>query len=380
MVSTMLEGTPRADRIQFGPIHADYVAFTSINELPQVRTSYGEEALSDLSTAIIHNPEIEHATELKSDDFELLSPIKVGRHDAVSAKRYIRDHADYFQIPKKAQIDTNELVSDGEGGTIISIAGHRRKRAIQTLMQRFAIPAEQVAIAADIRQNISFADAMGMQLRENVYERPAVQDEARAIDLFYRSIKNRDGAAPSIAEFSQQLGYGQTKVRDALAYASLPERIQAYTQDSLLPYSTVRRMKTLADAYTLFYADLKDPVRIAQNVEHELVTFANQMVNMDLSGSTEQRRAKMIDNKSKEIFGQAEYQQEGLFLLESATPQARRATSDRQLSQLAMRVIQHQIDQGAVTSETLQEIIERAQQALLSQQENTTPELFGDTA
>lgn len=370
------------DPILFGPIHMEYVPLAAINELSQVRTSYNSEALQDLATSIINNPTIEdHPEAISSRDFDLLNPLKVGRHTKKSAARYIQAHGDYYEISVQDRQNVDDLTPLDDDTAIISIAGHRRKRAITLLMRQFNLDPSEVFVAADVRQEIRFVDAQAMQLRENVYDRPPAQDEARAISLFYEDIMHRTGATPSIVHFAAQLGFSETKVRDALSFACLPERIQAFTNDGLLSYTTVRRVKTLQDAYKRYYAHLDDSALIEKNVEHELVTFCNQMVAMELSGNTEQRRARMIENKSKEIFGQAEYQQEGLFFLESATPQIRRQTSSQQLSRLAFNVITHQIRQSELSLDALNELEEALRIAKnLAHSRHTTFDLLDDAS
>jgi len=342
--------------VYFGPKYLNYVPLTAINELPQVRAKYDQDSLNELATSIVVDASVEgHAEDVTSAAFDLIKPITVGRHDRASARRYINDHAEYYRIARKDRVSVSDMVPMDDNSRIISIAGHRRKRAIQLLLGRFEIGPEDAMVAADERWNVSFAQAQGLQLRENVYDRPPAQDEARAIDLFYRDIVRRTGKAPLIAQFASQLGFSETKVRDALAFASLPESIQAFTYDNLLPYSTIRRVKVLSDAFERFYRGV-EPTIAKKHVEDDLITFCNQMVNMDLSGNTEQRRARLIENKAKEIFGQADYQQEGLFFLPSASPEARRQTSSSQLASLAINVLKHQIKSGEIPVDRLDEL------------------------
>ena len=362
----MSEGyVDKKEPIRFGPQNLEYVPLDAINELPQVRTSYNSASLEELATAIIVDSHFEEdAHDVTSESFDLISPLTVGRHSRASAARYIADHGDYYKIPEEDRLQLRELVWNDDGNTIISISGHRRKRAIGILLERFEIETDEALVSAHVKNNISFAEAQGLQLRENVYDRPPAQDEARAIDLFYRDIQRRTGSAPSIKQFAAQVGFSETKVRDALAFASLPENVQAFTYDNLLSYTTVRRLKNLQDAYTRLYAVSVAPDKIQEVVEHELIIFCNKLVSMELNGNTEQRRARMIENKSKEIFGQADYQQESLFLLEPVEPHARRRESDVQLARLAFDVIASKLKRGALSSEEitqLQEMLEREQ-------------------
>jgi len=241
-------------------------------------------------------------------------------------------------------------------------AGHRRKRAIYRLIDQLGVSPEEVGVRANVGDNMTFVEALGDQLRENNHERVPIHDEARAIALQYEDIQRRTGVAPNIKKLGTDLGFGETKVREALSFATLPPRIQAFVADGLLSYGVVRRLRPLHEAYARYCASRDHSGDVAQLAEDELVTFSNQLLNLKLSGRVDQQRAAMIQNKVKEIEGRAEYQ-DGLFLLEPEPAASRRAESSQGLARLAFSVISHQIRFHELSKESLDELAESLQAA-----------------
>src|SRR5690606_20343415 len=98
-------------------------------------------------------------------------------------ERYIKQHADYYKIPSNERVDVQDLTPLNDDTALILIAGHRRRRAIGRLLEEHNINPALASIAMNVRDEIDFGQAVGLQLRENVYDRTSPQDEARAIDL-----------------------------------------------------------------------------------------------------------------------------------------------------------------------------------------------------
>lgn len=367
----MSEGR-RDTPIRIGPTNLEFVSLARINVLPQIRQEYDKDALEELANSILTGDlsldaiTDEQKAEVSSAAFDLENPLNMGRHDDLSLKRFIRDHGDYYQIPSAERVTPDSLIRLDDGRTMIANAGHRRRLASQVLAKAFEVDEEDFEIASSVYDNITFDDALMKQSRENVYDRPPAQDEAKAIGRLYRNmLRAHPEKPPTIAAVARKLGFRETKVRDALAFDSLPLRIQAYTFDGILSYGTVRKLKPLHEAYKRFYAQLPED-KALKSVEDDLVTFCNQMVNMDLSRNTEIKRAQMIENKCRELIGAAEYQQGILFVYDEATPHFRRETSARMLSDLAMKVLLSQLRHSDLSDEqmnNLQEMIEDARRA-----------------
>lgn len=357
--------------IDFGPKTLEMVPYRAVNELPQIRRHYGEEAIAELADAMTYD---RGATRVTSRMFDLANPILSGRHSRQSAKRYINEHGDYFKIPTKERVDPQDLTPLDDDTAIILIAGHRRRRAVRHLLQRHNIHPAFARVAANLRDDIDFGQAIGLQLRENVYDRPSPQDEARAIDLTYRYVSQKHGAAPSIRQLAGQVGFSETKVRDALAFASLPESIQQLTNEKVLPYSTVRQLKPLYDAYLGLYAD-EPTAEQYRRAEKELQVFCNVMLTRTLTGNLEAKRGQLIANAVKELEGRAQYQQEELFFYEESQLDFRHKNSGRVLAQTALSVLRYRLQMDEVSEAEFDELAALVDAAQRRRTERTIPEM-----
>jgi hypothetical protein len=346
----------QGELIDFGPKQLEYVPYGAINELRQVRTHYDKDAIAELATAIQSG---EGNGIIDSDTFNLANPIISGLHSQRSARRFIQEHGEYYRIATKDRTDYQDLIPINADSAHILIAGHRRRRAVGHLLQQLNIDPGMARIAGNIYPDIEFGQAIGLQLRENVYERPSPQDEARAIDLSYRYQQEKHGVAPNVRLLAKELGFSETKVREALVFASMPMSIQQFSDEGVLSYSTVRQLRPLFDAFYALHAS-KTPEERYLAAETEVVTFCYQMVNKQLSGNVEQKRDKMIANRTAEIQGQAAYQQEELFFLEGADIYTRQRRSGREAGKTAMSLLRYRLSSGEVSDGEFDDLDELA--------------------
>lgn len=361
MMGSMHEGNAQQP-IEFGPSHLEAVPLRALNELPQVRTSYDPESLQDLARSIMSQKSVDKTKDFTTTDFDLTSPLSVGRHSPSSAKLFLADHADFYEIASSDRTQFGDLRTLDDGRIAILTAGHRRKRAVHLLVDQLGLDAARVTVRADVRNDIPFAMALGLQLRENNHERPPAYDEARAIALYFKHIHTQTGLAPNVGRMSAELGFSETKVREALSFASLPARVQAFAADGVLPFSTLRRLRPLQEAYERFFSQDGHDAGNTKSVEDELIIFCNKLLNSRLSGKMEQHLGEMIQNKVLEIKGQADYQQ-GLFLLEPEHSSQRRADSSRGIAKLAFSILNHHIRYNELSSESLEELTKSLEQA-----------------
>jgi hypothetical protein len=339
--------------ITFGPKRLEPVPFLAINELQQVRTTYAPASIDELASSIQTD---QGGSIASSRTFELANPLLVGFHTQASAKKYISEHGDYYRIPKKERFDYQNLTPLNDETAVILIAGHRRRRAIGRLLEMNNIQPAEARIQSSVHDNIEFNEAIGLQLRENVYERPLPQDEARAIDLLYRHSMMQHGTRPSIRQLAGQIGFSETKVREALTYASLPESIQAYTEDGVLSYSVVRQLAPLYDAFTALYKE-DSAIERLHKAELSVQEFCNITLSRLLSGRSDEKISKAIANRVKEIQGQAQYQQATLdFLIETDDLPHRTRRTERQLGATALAVVGHQMHTGVLHSSEVERL------------------------
>ncbi len=369
--------TKSTERVKFGPGELSTVSLNSVLILPQVRQTFSKEGIDELADSIVLDKTSYLESEVTSAAFSLNNPIIIASFTDLShAHRYIMDHADHYDI--EPQVSFDELAdrfTGNETSLSILIAGNRRVLAVMELASRFGIDQDTIDLSAVAHENISFADGLGLQLRENVYERPPVHDEARAIERFYRDIEKQTGKKPVLREFATRLGFSETKVRDALTFTSLPKVIQTFTDRNLLSYSTVQSLAPLADAYRQFHRRERPNGDAEQLTEDSLVVFCNDLVKPLLSGDQNKKTsatiAKQIKNKTDEILSSAQYQQgELLFLSQSEIfGGTGRARSSRRLGTLAFGVLELQLNSGDLDPavvDRLEKLLEDAKKKALS--------------
>lgn len=339
--------------IEFGPQRIKMLPYTAINELQQVRTTYDADAIEELAQSIQSGVD---GSVISSEQFELANPLLMGRHSPTSAKRYIAEHGDYYHIAKKDRIDVQDLTPFDDDSAIILIGGHRRRRAIGRLLEMNNITPINARVASSVRDEIEFGQAIGLQLRENVYERPSPQDEARAIDLSYRYNVEKLGHAPNIKKLAQNLGFSEKKVRGALTFASLPASIQEYTSSGALSYTIVCQLKPLYDAY---FATFRDDTSVERGRKAELSVreFCDTILKQRLAGKSDEKLSKTIANRAKEIQGQADYQQLSFdLLLDDYSPERRANIAGRQLAATAISVMRYRLRTGEVKDDEIREL------------------------
>ena len=340
--------------IEFGPKRLQLVPFSSINELPQVRTTYDPNSIEELAQAIWTD---RGDGLVSTDDFDLANPLLIGRHSPLSAKRYIHDHGEYHRIATADRMDYQDLTPLDIDSAIIMIAGHRRRRAIAHLLGQHNIMPDTVRVAGNVRDDIEFGQAIGLQLRENVYERPSPQDEARAIDLAFRYIQTKSGRVPSLKNLSTELGFGETKVRDAIAFASLPDSIQEYTNSGALSYTITRQLKPLYDVFIRYYTIKpdagKDPVATAEFAVRE---FCDSHLNKRIQGKSDERISQLIAGQVKSIEDSIKYQQGSWDFDLDMSPESRSRRAGRQLTQTALAVMRYRLTLGEMSAQDISEL------------------------
>lgn len=338
-----------------GPKELEAVPFQAVNELPQVRTVYDPAKLAELADAIRSG----EPGAQGSAAFTLVSALSVGRFTPTEAGLYITEHGEFYEIPRKDRVAVEDLARY-QDDVLILIAGHRRRRAIRFLLDEMGIHPTRARVAAHIQTALSFDEALYLQLRENTYEKPDPCDEARAIERAYQHQSRLEGSATNIRHLASELGFSETKVRDALQFASLPSSIQKIATDGVLSYTVTRQLKPLYDAFLARYK--YEPLEQAVlRAEAETLTFCMVDIEKTLSGKSDTTLQLAIANKTKEVLGQAMYQSDELFFMDQ-TPLERFGTASRKLAGTALRVVEH------VVQSYPDDELERARRAIEAEQ------------
>lgn len=174
--------------------------------------------------------------------------------------------------PKEADaylVDVNELwgadyalkdmqacTLDGAHYYCFVVFGHRRLRACQVAERlQKTDPVEGAQFDNRFRCVLHFGlqlqEAILMQLNENTYQKPPLQDELRGIWRTWR-LMTRQNHRLTKASFARTIGVSADKVRQALLFAELPESIQQFAdpgnQAGTLPCGFLVELARLAEA------------------------------------------------------------------------------------------------------------------------------------
>jgi hypothetical protein len=377
------------ERILIGPEAPVFLCPNIVNELPQVRTRYDDDSLLELARSMVKGdlPEENEHNIFSLDELKakliLINPQVVGRFSTLErAQEYLDAHADHYglDIPRAAE----SLAQADDGYYYLRIAGHRRRRAIGLLQARFGIADEQLGIASTPHTDITFEEALGLQLRENIYEAPPAHEEARSIERYYNYLAHKEGRQPTIKALAGHLGMSPSKVGTALAFASLPHEVQDLTPGSL-PYTTVSQLKPLYELY-LRQHDIRrqngNPAVEARDdfAREHILIIANRLINNRLN-RTGTKATAIIQAHANELLGQMSYQTGELFLMEDASVAKRRTRSDRILGETAISTIEYFMRHGRLTDEErarLASVLGIAVESL--RPEPTIPDLFSETS
>jgi len=283
----------------------------------------------------------------------LLHPLAVGRFSSVdSAQRYLDDHADHYglDIPRAAE----SLQQASDGFYYLLIAGHRRKRALQFLKNEFSIEDDMFKIATHVFDDIEFGEALGLQLRENVHDRPPAVEEARSIERYYNHLQ-KHGRFVSIKRLADQLGMGAAKVSAALAFAGLPADVKALAigDKSPLSYSIVCKLRPLYDGYLRRYdlfheeADQGSTLRRVEDAKERVLIVANKLISNKLKGG--EAKAIGVINGHMEQLREETYAMDMLFATLGENPEAVRRQQDQLIGENVLRVLEFFAQHGRFT-------------------------------
>lgn len=117
---------------------------------------------------------------------------------------------------------------EGESYFLILVAGHMRWFACERLNQRNEQSAHYDGrYFAEIRFGLSAEKAIDLQFQENIHVNPPPAEEAQGAARYYRWRKQKNQKL-TLAAFARVIGKTEQWVRNALRFASLPDRIQSF--------------------------------------------------------------------------------------------------------------------------------------------------------
>lgn len=152
--------------------------------------------------------------------------------------------------------DMQACTLDGTCYYCFVVFGHRRLLACRLAEQlQKAEPLEGAQFDNRFRCTLHFGlqlqEAILMQLNENTYQKPPLQDELRGLWRTWR-LMSRKNHRLTKASFARTVGVSADKVRQALLFAELPESIQRFAdpgnQAGTLPCGFLVELARLAEA------------------------------------------------------------------------------------------------------------------------------------
>lgn len=314
------------------------LVLADLNILPQTRSVYTQEGIEELATSI------ERVAPGGSVTYELINEPTVLMYDDIDSLRRFLDNYNAFH---SLAVTLDELKVSTDGDVQIVDAGHRRDKAMEFLCNQNGAPLELSTVPCKVLVNPSFFDALSLQLRENVYERPPLYDEARAIAKHFEQLKlDSPGKMPSQAKCARDLGFKETKVREALKFASLPDVVQLEVVAGNITYGNAVLMGTLGEylgkKYTVKYAEeysMSEPVRsLERDIIDGLMAVVNTIKRKLLKGAPAKQKEDIILAHIRTIKGELNYDSLLFQYEDDETPEQRRKQSEITLARKAAQI------------------------------------------
>lgn len=257
------EKTPAQVEVQqeigeFGQ-QTEWIPRSAIHVLPQIRTVFDPIKLQELASSIKQiDTELEHGGNPR---YDLLEPLTEGRHDEMSAQRYLRQ---YNQINGTSfrLADFSPTETPRGPRWYFHIAGERRYLAGGIIIERDNLSPDSLFQCA-IKENIEYTEALPLQFVENnARVNPPPQDEAAAIRKYYDAMKKLmerqtdEKGRPrrfTHTQCAEAFSVSPDKISDAITFTDYPPAMQKLLDR--YPYSTLVAAKDLYLAWVKHHTD-----------------------------------------------------------------------------------------------------------------------------
>ena len=239
-----MAGHPAEQKVvEAGPESLQKIPASAIIVLPQVRKTMESEPLVDLKATI---GSVDDDGQLHLD---LLHPLTVADLDEDHAEAYLADVNAFWRA--NFSLDDME-VNPLTGRYVFLISGHRRLRSIAELALEHEIGPDFVHIVTNARENITFAEALVIQLKENTYQQPDPTEVAEAIRLCYDFMKI-DNPTLTQAECAEALRFSPSRVSRALVYSELPDEVKGWVKNKDMSFGLAVTLGRIQEEYRLRY-------------------------------------------------------------------------------------------------------------------------------
>ena len=193
---------------EVGPEQTQPILLADFNIVTQTRSEYNSEGIDELAHSMLVRDSEGVVTDLK-----LINPPLLGRFTEESAAHYLYQLNTLFGTSHTVA----DLTPNADGKYNILIAGHRRSLALTQAVEACSGTPNDLFVRSVVLDDIDFDEAFKQQTLENIYERPALQDEAEAIAKYCEYRRNSGGKQISVAECARELSLKEKKVRMQLS-------------------------------------------------------------------------------------------------------------------------------------------------------------------
>ncbi|MFZ1258310.1 MAG: hypothetical protein WAQ25_02465 [Candidatus Saccharimonas sp.] len=224
---------------------------------------------------------IDHEQTERAPRYKLLEPLIEGIHGEASARRYLAE----FNFINGTKFELEEFVStviDGEQKWVFHIAGERRLRAGDMIIERDGLSPDSI-FQCSVKYDPTYIDALPEQFVENnARVNPLPQDEARAIRKYYDAMKQlaaNAGKRYTNVECARAFAVNPNKIADAITFTDYPASMQALVEE--YPFSMVVDAKELFEAWKIYHADTDEELGPDQQQDFIATTGRNGFATLE---------------------------------------------------------------------------------------------------
>ncbi len=252
-------------------------------KFPQVRKTFEKESLQELADDIAKNG--------------LIQPPMIAKLSKENFAKYVEV---FEKISKTKLLQSSyqfEETNTGEVWYHVLVAGERRYRAHMILWETgctdcinsardnkktlekgecFSKHFPQQLMESRVGINIDPEKAKSIQFRENHHVRPPAHEEAYGYRDYYDHLKTLNQKL-TLKEFAERVGVSVEKVRRAIWFCELPDRLRQTVEDKMISYSNALELKRILQIESIGF---KERIKIINN-EVDFLLIHQKIKNED---------------------------------------------------------------------------------------------------
>lgn len=300
--------------VEVGPERTVLVRMSDIHELPQIRETITEQDKEDLAYKIIRDnnqlAEAETPAQITAA-LDLMHPPGLILLQPDELEEFLSLHADFYELDQPVVIPHNNRP------VILRNEGHRRARALEFIIVKLkGLTLEDIGMRSNLHIGTTFPEANRRQSKENSHVQTSALEDAKNIIRQFKFIKRHENRKPSVKEIADIYGCSETKVRNALAFDSLPEKVQALVGgekgEEQLPLSLLADLAPLQDLYDRRYVERMTADPETYVPEDRTSTVADEIERYAFELAADRKQNKSLSKLYEKLTGQKASVQEGL--------------------------------------------------------------------